>query len=251
MTIGSSRYLLTAPSVLCLNEKEQAAFNSASAEAQSILFLPSHINSSLTFDNLTGGQGDLSESAYLDRYFLKAFTERNDSYHGFFHPGPQSELEISAKAARLFRDYEDSTSPFHPCQTRSSLIDLLMFVSSRYRESGAAEAIEGSGDTVLKVISHITAHYCDKLTVEELCGLADTNRNTLSRDFKKSTGFTLIEYITRTRIDMASRLLRETSLPAGEILFRVGFNDPAHFNRAFKKITGTSPSAYRESFRRK
>jgi len=50
---------------------------------------------------------------------------------------------------------------------------------------------------------------------------------------------------------MASRLLRETSLPASDILYRVGFNDPAHFARTFGKITGLTPSAYRDSFRKK
>jgi AraC family L-rhamnose operon regulatory protein RhaS len=93
----------------------------------------------------------------------------------------------------------------------------------------------------------MTAHYSEKVTVARLCGIFDINRTDLSQRFRAATGSTLVDYLSRVRIDMACRMLRETKLPAGEILYRVGFNDAAHFSRTFKKIMGVTPAAYRAS----
>jgi len=43
----------------------------------------------------------------------------------------------------------------------------------------------------------------------------------------------------------AKRLLKFTIRPAKEIAFELGFDDPAYFNRAFKKYSGLSPIAWR------
>jgi AraC family transcriptional regulator, transcriptional activator of pobA len=55
--------------------------------------------------------------------------------------------------------------------------------------------------------------------------------------------------VTERVMAEAARLLRYTDLTVGEISFRVGFTDPLYFSRAFKRQTGSSPQAYRESVR--
>jgi AraC family L-rhamnose operon regulatory protein RhaS len=55
-------------------------------------------------------------------------------------------------------------------------------------------------------------------------------------------------YLMKLRLYIASQLLRDTTLPITEIYERVGFNDPAHFGRQFRKHYGTSPSEYRRQY---
>jgi AraC-like DNA-binding protein len=66
--------------------------------------------------------------------------------------------------------------------------------------------------------------------------------------FRSSTGTSIIEYLVKLRIKIASTMLRDTMLPVSEILDRVGFNDSVHFIRMFKKHIGCTPSEYREKF---
>lgn len=68
----------------------------------------------------------------------------------------------------------------------------------------------------------------------------------LSRLFKQETNQTLIEYITKLRIDKAVRLLRETDLKVYQIGEQVGINDPHYFSIIFKKNTGSSVNDFRK-----
>lgn len=63
--------------------------------------------------------------------------------------------------------------------------------------------------------------------------------------FKQGTGQTLVEYLTRVRIDKACELLKCTNLRAAEIGEQVGYGDPHYFSATFKKIMGQSPKDYK------
>ena len=69
-----------------------------------------------------------------------------------------------------------------------------------------------------------------------------------NRFIKKRTGKTFIEYTNDTRIGFASKWLIETDFSIGEIGFKCGFNNIAHFNRQFRKAKNSTPSEYREKF---
>jgi hypothetical protein len=99
VTIAGVRRVIAAPCCICLSEKETFCCDAADVEGFTVRFLPSHLNSALTFNNLTGSKTGLPESAVLDRYFLRPFFERDDSYHGFFSPGPETDIAIRSRSA--------------------------------------------------------------------------------------------------------------------------------------------------------
>ena len=243
--VGGSRRVLSAPCCLCLNERESFVPESSSFEGFTVSFLPSHLNSELSFTNLHGDKTGMSESAVLDRYFLRPFVERDASFGGAFSPGPETDIVIQSKLRRLAADRADSASPYWPCRQRSSLMDLLMSLVSSYRQASAVtDSFSGDG-LCARVASWMTVHYSEKVTVAQLCDLFETNRTDLSQRFRAATGSSLIDYLSRVRIDMACRMLRETKLPSGDILYRTGFSDAAHFSRTFKKFMKMTPAAYR------
>lgn len=249
--VAGDHFILSAPSCVCLNAAESFEAALSDVEGFSISFHPSHINSLLDGNNLSGDKTDLSESAVLDRYFLRPFVERDGSFRGIFYPGPETDIAIRARITRLAADCFDSGSPFWPCRQRSSLMALLMLLVSVYRGNDLCAMPFGGDECVSRVASYLVGHYSEKVTVHTLCDLFDINRNALSSRFRKATGSLLMEYLVRIRIDMACRLFRETKLPANDILYRVGFNDAAHFSRTFKKIMKMTPAAYRVSCTRK
>ena len=67
----------------------------------------------------------------------------------------------------------------------------------------------------------------------------------LARLMKKFFGLTPSQFITKTRIAAASRLLRETGQPVAEIALACGFYDHSAFTRAFRAVTGVAPSQFR------
>ena len=68
----------------------------------------------------------------------------------------------------------------------------------------------------------------------------------ISQLFRKRTGMTYQNYLTRLRIDRARRYLEETDLMVYEISERVGYSDTAYFSRVFEKTTGIRPTDYRK-----
>ncbi len=71
----------------------------------------------------------------------------------------------------------------------------------------------------------------------------------LSRLFKEVTNYTITEYLNKTRIKEAENLLINSSDKIYEIAERIGFRDSHYFGIVFKKITGLSPSEYRDKVR--
>lgn len=67
----------------------------------------------------------------------------------------------------------------------------------------------------------------------------------LARVFRSETGATMGAYVRKRRVEWACRAIRTRDLPLGMIAQQAGFYDQSHFTRAFKAVTGISPSAYR------
>ena len=69
---------------------------------------------------------------------------------------------------------------------------------------------------------------------------------TLSRKFKLQYKTSLSQYLLHRRIDKAKSLLATTTLTIFEVGSSVGIPDPQYFNKQFRKVTGMSPSRYRD-----
>ena len=68
----------------------------------------------------------------------------------------------------------------------------------------------------------------------------------LARLFRERLGYSMGEYVRRSRIDWARDLLERDEHTISHIAIRVGFADHAHFSRTFVRITGCTPSWYRK-----
>jgi AraC family transcriptional regulator len=67
----------------------------------------------------------------------------------------------------------------------------------------------------------------------------------LMRTFRRYYGCSVGEYLRRSRIRRAQRLLTETSLVLAAVASDAGFYDQSHFARLFRRATGLAPSEYR------
>lgn len=99
---------------------------------------------------------------------------------------------------------------------------------------------------VSPIIHYINTHYKDPLSLDLLAKLFYMSPYYLCKVFKKSTGFTFIEYLNQLRVKEAQTLLRDSGLNVTEVAEKVGFGSVSQFGRVFKEISGVSPLKYRK-----
>lgn len=86
----------------------------------------------------------------------------------------------------------------------------------------------------------------ERLTTADLAAGTGLGPDQFGRLFKQAAGVTLYQFVIRCRVDRACRLLAETSRPIIEIAYDCGFADQVHLTRAFARIVGTTPAAFRK-----
>jgi len=77
-------------------------------------------------------------------------------------------------------------------------------------------------------------------------GLRD---RTFKRRFHQATGYTPIEYVHALRVEEAKHMLETSDLPVDAVAAEVGYADPAHFSRLFRRQAGTTPAQWRRRYR--
>lgn len=87
----------------------------------------------------------------------------------------------------------------------------------------------------------------EDMSLQLVASNVNVSSNHFSAIFRKETGETFIDYLTRVRMENAKELLTCTSMKTSEIGFEVGYRDPHYFSYIFKKTTGMSPKEYRRT----
>ena len=101
-----------------------------------------------------------------------------------------------------------------------------------------------------KIIAYINKKYTEPLYLNDVAAFASMNPTAFCRYFKENVGKTLKEYIIEMRIGYACKLLSLSHFNVSQIGIECGFETISHFNRCFKRITGYSPTEYKEKLER-
>lgn len=100
---------------------------------------------------------------------------------------------------------------------------------------------------VSQMMHIIEENLYNRITVEEICDNLNYSRAYLSKIFKASTGFTLLEYSLMLKIKEAKKLIRQENLNFTQISDLLNFDNPHYFSRVFKRITNMTPTEYKKS----
>lgn len=103
---------------------------------------------------------------------------------------------------------------------------------------------------VQKVRDYVLARIGEPITTETLARECGMNRTYLCKLFTQETGMTIGQYVTRTKIEEAQRLMDITTKTIGEIGEYLGYSSQSHFQRVFKKETQMTPGQYRAKSRK-
>lgn len=114
-----------------------------------------------------------------------------------------------------------------------------------HADRGGLERHGKEKDRLSTIYRYIQQQYSQPITVAELADLAHLTVPAFCRYFKKMTGQTLTDFLQEYRISQACLLLLEDR-SITDVSYASGFHNLSHFNKTFRRITGQSPSAYRQ-----
>lgn len=122
------------------------------------------------------------------------------------------------------------------------------FLGERLEEARKKQQ-DGISRPIKQMKNFIREHYGENLSLDEIVGAAELSNAYGSSIFKKETGMTITNYVTKVRMEEAQRLIRETNLTINEVAYKVGYTDTRYFSKLFIKIVGIKPVDYRKFYK--
>lgn len=179
--------------------------------------------------------------------------------YGFFDYSQREALHLSADERRIFnqcleRIKEEITHPVdkHTAQIVASHIQVLLDYITRFYERQFITRGKVNSDILSRFESSLKEYLesgqsKDGLpTVNYFAEAAHLTPGYFGDMIKKETGLTAQEIITRHIVEWAKQRLIGSADDISIIAYELGFQYPQHFSRMFKRVTGISPTQYRE-----
>ena len=98
---------------------------------------------------------------------------------------------------------------------------------------------------ITKAKEFIGEHHAEDLSLPQVARFANASPFYFCKLFKRTTGLTFTNFLSRVRIESSKKLLMNPQLRVNEVAYEVGFQSLTHFNRVFQKLLGQSPTEYR------
>lgn len=201
-----------------------------------------------------------------------------DDFHRFRTDGPLRFLTIKLSASPLpqpisallaecvggvfaqlgAQDYREAADYFH--RIEHELLEKGPYAVQRVyawltllltRLFGVAQRVETPADTqpvmrhIVRSIQYIDTHFCSPITLEQVAAHCNLTSCYFSSIFSQHVGCCFSKYLADKRVSHAQRMLRTTDESITGIAFSCGFGSISNFQRTFKRLSGTAPSAYR------
>ena len=169
--------------------------------------------------------------------------------------------EATNALGEICRDYSDTSpldfshAPLGSTQLMQGYLTEFLFSLIRNSNASAVTALEATQDTrqqaenalVNSIIYYIQGNLDKAPSLSVLCSQFSVGRTYLSRIFKEATGNSPVNFWLHAKMKEAKKLIREENLNVTQISDALGFSSIHHFTRMFKRITGLSPTAYKNT----
>jgi AraC-like DNA-binding protein/CheY-like chemotaxis protein len=167
-----------------------------------------------------------------ENYLLQAFKGGIRDY--FRLPlDPEEFLQSVAKILSLKENFPGGHNNFRP-------VDEMC-------DPGCERSSVASDERLVRAVKYINRNYSMPLCLDDVAKVACMSKYHFCRVFKKHFGMGPIQYLMSLRIKNSMSLLNGSNTSITLIAFRSGFKELSEFNKQFKKTTGLTPTAYRNS----
>lgn len=158
----------------------------------------------------------------------------------------QERKKLHSLLAVLEEENENPNSKYFD-SIRTSIMRSILIILARnlFDETPASPVLK---DSVEAILVYIKQHIYEpaKLTIEHLADVFNYSPDYISIFFKKHTGESIKQFITKYKMKLIEIRLLYSQLTIGEIADEFGYIDESHFCKQFKKFTGSTPTAFRK-----
>jgi AraC-like DNA-binding protein len=154
--------------------------------------------------------------------------------------GAQRRLLTLARAGLLVDDLE----------IEERVAGLLAMVARAMSPSTPTPTARGAGAVAERVKVVLSRRYRERhCSLHAIASDAAVSPYYMSRAFRAATGCSVHAYRNRLRVRAAAEALGERAVDVGTLAIELGFADPSHFARAFRREIGATPAAFRRFVR--
>jgi AraC family transcriptional regulator of arabinose operon len=155
------------------------------------------------------------------------------------HLGRSAELEaLFTEVRRALEDDYAELSLLFAAQALAHLMGWMIRLRTRHPAPDARRRVRAT-------LLHMKRRLSLPHSVDALAARAELSPSRYSELVRQLTGYPPKEYLTRLRMHRAAQLLDTTAMSVQQVAAQIGFPDPLHFSRVFRRINEQSPSHYR------
>jgi AraC-like DNA-binding protein len=130
-------------------------------------------------------------------------------------------------------------------QALETMLQLFALQLGEIAERLFLQTVDNDPESVKRARCYITTHLTEAIMLDKVAEHAGISPFHFCKVFKRATGLTFTEYVNKSRVEEAKRLLLKPQSRVAEIAYDVGFQSLSQFNRSFRRVTTQSPTQYR------
>lgn len=113
-------------------------------------------------------------------------------------------------------------------------------------DSAKRQLVDSDSELTEQIMAYIRQNHAEQITISQTAARFGIDRRRLAALFERHVGMTPSNYLIECRILKAKELLRTCSYSIKQVAECVGYADSLYFSKAFKKLSGISPTEFRD-----
>ena len=196
-----------------------------------------------TFVNIFYGM--LRGENVLTRFFLDTVRDHGLSNYVLFHTGENA--SVREAFLDMFLEFRRKRTYYSEILNSSLLTFFARLLREHEQDCELSSAIDQEELRGFALVQYIRENVANT-NLDQLARWLHYSKEYTSRLVRQETGYTFSQLLMRARMEQAASLLTNTSLPETDICTVIGYQNPEHFSRLFKKAYGMPPKEYRKRF---
>ncbi|WP_058485366.1 AraC family transcriptional regulator [Defluviitalea phaphyphila] len=191
------------------------------------------------------------KSLFIDQDIYKVFsTPKQENFKKYYKNVDEKLFNKLINLLCKLKEEQVKNYDFNSYMQNSIITEITIILFRYFNLERSKEVMTTAQKNILDIKEYIDNNYYENLDLKILSEEFYLHPSTISKYFKKYTGYCLNEYINNVRICNAVRLLESTQDSITDIMGKCGYNSINTFLRQFKNKMEISPLQYRKSVKR-